>query len=116
MFDPGVEFYTWRSEIQEGAKWTWAGFGLSAPFRFTLHPYWGSPFLWLNLLDWSPCHHFLLSMSCTITDTPTHHTDLERRRGSVEVKSHCSFVDTQPSTIKMNKMGLTVSHWMVDLI
>lgn len=31
-------------------------------------------------------------------------------------ESHCSFVDTQPSTIKMNKMGLTASHWMVDLI
>lgn len=31
--------------------------------------------------------------------------------------SHCSFVDTQPSTIKMNKMGFTASHWMVvDLI
>lgn len=44
------------------------------------------PFLCLNLLNWSPCHHFLLSMSCTITDTPTHHTDLERRRGSVEVE------------------------------
>lgn len=54
-------------------------------------------FLWLNLLNWSPCHHFLLSMSCTITDTPTHHTDLERRRGSVEVKATAALLIPNPA-------------------
>lgn len=38
VFDMGMDSYTWRSEIQGGARWTWAGFGLSAPFLFTLHP------------------------------------------------------------------------------
>lgn len=52
--------------------------------------------LCLNLLDWSPCHHFLLSMSCTITDTPTHHTDLERR-GSVQVKATAALLIPNPA-------------------
>lgn len=115
-FDLGAEFYTWRSEIQEGAKWTWAGFGLSAPFLFTPHPYWDSPFLVVKFarLVTLPPFSFVYVLYHHRYPNASHRFGEKKRISGGE--SHCSFVDTQPSTIKMNKMGLTASHWMVDLI
>lgn len=48
---PSPIFFIWRSEIQEGAQWTRAGFRLSAPFAYMALVFGFFVFVFI-LLDW----------------------------------------------------------------
>lgn len=116
--DVRVGSCTWRSETREGAKWAWAGFGLSDPpfffpFLYTTTLLGFSVFCVPNLLDRSPWppFSFVYVLYHHIYPNASHKFGEKKRISGSE--SYCSFVDTQPSTIKTDKMRSTASYWMV---